>query len=132
MTIICINILLNDLLVKLSGNMKIDRYMVTLFFEIRRNLPTNIQSDLKISDTNLGEKMLSLYNEDYDDNVKLLIQVFFERAGSQWISKLEPKQSLFKRRLKKDRDNSPRIKDKPLASKQAKKEKLIYRGTVIG
>ena len=68
--------------------MVIDRYMVNLFFEIRRNLPTAQQRGMKISSPDLGEIMVELHNKTDDENIRLLVEVFLERAGGTWTKKL--------------------------------------------
>lgn len=68
--------------------MNIDRYMVNLFFEIKRNLPYNLREPLKISSPNLGDSMLDVYTSIDNEATKRLIEVFFERAGADWVKKL--------------------------------------------
>jgi len=58
--------------------------MVKLFFEIRRNIPQEQQSMLKISDPDIGHRMIELYRKTDDENIKLLTKVFLERAGENW------------------------------------------------
>ncbi|MCH2191011.1 MAG: hypothetical protein MK188_08820 [Gammaproteobacteria bacterium] len=60
--------------------MNVDRYMVNLFFEIKRNLPFHLQSGLKISSPTLTQDIVDVYNTTEDENIKLLIDRFFERA----------------------------------------------------
>jgi hypothetical protein len=112
--------------------MNIDRYMVTLFFEIRRNIPAQQQSEMKISDPEIGKVMSKLYRQTDDSEIKLLTKIFLERAGENWL---------------KEADKSARSAAKPgakkvkrsIASKQpdnqgpetALKPNRIYRGQVI-
>ncbi len=69
--------------------MNIDRYMVNLFFEIKRNLPFALQRDFKISNADLGDMMVKLYRSIDDEAIKRLIEVFLERAGDGWTAKLK-------------------------------------------
>jgi len=75
----------------IGGCMNIDRYMVNLFFEVRRNLPKSEQAQMKISSGDLGEQMVAVYQLTEDENIRLLIEVFLERAGDGWIDKIHPK-----------------------------------------
>lgn len=71
--------------------MNIDRYMVNLFFEIRRNLPSKHQQALRLSAPDLGEKIVAIYQQSDDENTRLLIEIFLERAGDNWIHKVTKK-----------------------------------------
>lgn len=101
--------------------MQIDRYMVNLFFEIKRNLPPEQQSNLKISDHALGDTMVNLYQTCDDENIKLLIKVFMERAGEEWLRRIAPKPGLLPNR-------APSQKEKPA---KRNKPKRMYRGQVV-
>jgi len=68
--------------------MNIDRYMANLFFEIRRNLPKNQQRQMKISSPTLGDDIIFVYKNSDDESIRLLIEVFLERAGEKWLKKL--------------------------------------------
>jgi len=110
--------------------MNIDRYMVNLFFEIKRNVPYQQQASLKISDPDIGSVMTSLYRETKDENIKLLVRIFLERAGEKLASNADKPKTLNKiiKRLAKRsvEDNSS------ISSAAAKdKPKRIYRGQVI-
>lgn len=60
--------------------MNVDRYMVNLFFEIKRNLPQELQLNLKLSSPTLMQDMIDLTSNTDDENIKVLIDRFFERA----------------------------------------------------
>lgn len=79
--------LIHTLVIWLS-TMYIDRYMVNLFFEIKRNSPSKHRASLKISDPDLGQTMIDLYHSLGDDANQRLIEVFLERAGDGWVAKL--------------------------------------------
>lgn len=116
--------------------MKIDRYMVNLFFEIRRNLPLALQDGMTISNPNVGDQMVKLYRTTKDDNIKLLITVFLKRAGEEWHSKIAQKKRLYRGAevLEAPRpEKTTKRTTKEIASAEAKKSKpkRIYRGQVI-
>ena len=67
--------------------MYIDRYMVNLFFEIRRNLPLEQQTHLRIAAVDLGETMITLFQQTDDENIRVLVERFLERAGEDWLSR---------------------------------------------
>lgn len=111
--------------------MNIDRYMVNLFFEIKRNVPYQQQASLKISDPDIGSVMTSLYRETKDENIKLLTRIFLERAGEKWASDADKPRALSKiiKRLAKDRSAEESTGTNPALKKD--KPKRIYRGQVI-
>jgi len=68
--------------------MQIDRHMVNLFFDIKRNLPANQRIGLTISAANLGETIVNLHKSSDDTNIKFLTNAFLERAGGGWAAKI--------------------------------------------
>lgn len=72
--------------------MNIDRPMVTLFFQIKRNLPFEIRDDLKISSPAIGTQLVSIYQKSDDKPLRQLIEEFMQRAGDSWVSKLNKPQ----------------------------------------
>ncbi len=109
----------------------IDRYMVNLFFEIKRNLPKNLQKDLKISNPNLGQELIDLYVSLEDAALKRLIEVFLDRAGEDWSKQLKSvtsKKSLKALLTKKTRTELG--KSVPPAVKTSPKVRY-YRGALI-
>lgn len=111
--------------------MHIDRYMVNLFFEIRRNLPHDLQRDLKISDVSLEQKLIVLHKNTQDESIKTLIEVFLERAGDGFLEKVLPKKDLLRRNLfAPSKANAP--KEQKMNSKPKKsKPKRMYRGVLV-
>ncbi|MEM7358520.1 MAG: hypothetical protein AAF431_05465 [Pseudomonadota bacterium] len=108
--------------------MYIDRYMVNLFFEIRRNLPLAQQSHLRIAAVDLGEKMIALYQQTEDENIRVLVERFLERAGEDWLSRaLKPAQRY--RGAKVDKAKSPSQAEKVKAAKKQKGN--YYRGVLL-
>jgi len=89
--------------------MNVDRYMVNLFFEIKRNLPFQLQSGLKISSPTLTQDVVDVFNTTEDENIKVLIDRFFERA------KIDP----FK------------DQQKVAATKKPTKPRRYYRGALL-
>jgi len=76
----------------------IDRPMVSLFFEIKRNMPYDQREHMKISSPNIGQQLISIYRKSGSAPLKQLIEDFMERAGDDWTDKLSPsnkKQSTF-------------------------------------
>lgn len=111
--------------------MNIDRYMVNLFFEIKRNVPHHQQTGLKISDPDIGSVMTSLYRETKDENIKLLARIFLERAGEKWLSEADKPKTLSKIRKRLSKDSLDDLNSvAPPAAKKGK-PKRIYRGQVI-
>jgi len=66
----------------------IDRAMVSLFFEIKRNMPFEQRKDMKISSPTIGQQLISIYQQSNDTSLKQLIEDFMQRAGDGWASKL--------------------------------------------
>lgn len=72
----------------------IDRAMVTLFFEIKRNMPFEARDELKISSPVIGTQLISIYQKSNDKPLRRLIEEFMQRAGDTWVSKLsQPRKS---------------------------------------
>lgn len=69
---------------------ELDRAMVTLFFEIKRNMPYAQRERMKISSPNIGQQLIAIYEESRSHSLKRLIRDFMERAGSDWAKKLRP------------------------------------------
>jgi hypothetical protein len=115
-----------------STAMNIDRYMVNLFFEIKRNIPASQQVNMNISNPQLGELMTKLYNQTDDENIKLLTQIFLERAGENWLrdaKKAAP--SITARIAKRFREEPVDKQTDSSVSKVKVKPKRIYRGQVV-
>lgn len=70
--------------------MNIDRPMVSLFFEIKRNMPFDERNDMKISAPDVGDRLVSIYRASNNQALRQLIEKFMSRAGSDWKSQLEP------------------------------------------
>ena len=68
----------------------IDRAMVNLFFEIKRNMPSSEREEMKISSPLIGQKLISVYQKSNNDALKFLIERFMDRAGEDWTGRLEP------------------------------------------
>lgn len=68
--------------------MNIDRKMVSLFFEIKRNMPYEQREDMKIASHDIGERLIGIYQESDDRTMKTLIEQFMLRAGPKWAGKL--------------------------------------------
>jgi len=115
--------------------MNIDRYMVNLFFEIKRNIPIHQHGDMKISNPNIGKVMLDLYKATDDENIKLLTRIFLERAGDSWIKEADKKTSVTATLIKKlTRENVANnvLSEKSESSRgSVTKAKRIYRGQIV-
>jgi hypothetical protein len=70
----------------------IDRAMVTLFFEIKRNMPFESRDNLKISSPVIGTQLISIYQNSNDKSLQRLIEEFMQRAGETWVNKLSKPQ----------------------------------------
>lgn len=103
--------------------MNVDRFMVNLFFEIRRNLPSQQQQGMRLSAPDLGDKMIILHKASDNEDIQLLIEMFLERAGEDWIKKIRKKKS------RKQRTNATKEKLKP--KEKATKKSNYYRGVKI-
>ncbi|MFT5571512.1 MAG: hypothetical protein ACI9FR_000429 [Cryomorphaceae bacterium] len=81
--------------------MNIDRPMVSLFFEIKRNLPYATRADMKIAAPDVGDRLLDIYQSSDDESLKALIESFLQRAGGDWtkrmVSNKKPKLSFYRR-----------------------------------
>lgn len=116
--------------------MDIDRYMVNLFFEIKRNIPLSQQTGMKISNPDLGNVMVNLYKSSQDDNIKLLTKVFLERAGGEWLKKTQPKHSFYRgQKVNRSTSDSTSNETPPINIKKKStsktKHQRIYRGRVV-
>ena len=72
-----------------TNRLNIDRPMVSLFFEIKRNMPFEYRDDIKLAAPDIGEQLISIYEDSKNDTLKELIEAFMDRAGTQWSSKLQ-------------------------------------------
>lgn len=108
--------------------MNIDRYMVNLFFEIKRNIPSNKQTGMKISNPEIGEVITALYTETEDENIRLLTRIFLERAGENWLEDADKILSPSGTLVQKMRTREPQ--EKPAPTTRAK-PKRIYRGQIV-
>ena len=114
--------------------MQIDRYMVNLFFEIKRNLPRRLQTDMKISDPDIGRSMVDLYRASDDENIKRLVEVFLERAGDEWVARIRPKKRFYRGleiATTREQKSKPQKTSKQKISKQKAKKQRIYRGQIV-
>lgn len=68
----------------------IDRAMVSLFFEIKRNMPLDQREGMKISSPNIAQQLIGIYEESSNNALKQLIHDFMVRAGDSWAKKLRP------------------------------------------
>lgn len=68
--------------------MNIDRPMASLFFQIKRSIPFEARDEMKISSPSVGQKLVSLYKDSNDKEVKSMIEDFMSRAGGNWKSQL--------------------------------------------
>lgn len=106
--------------------MHVDRYMVNLFFEIRRNLLSDQRRDIRISSPDLGDTIVALYNKTEDEKIRLLIELFLERAGEEWINRVRaPKNRYRGVEVDETKDDKPRIQN------QRKGKPRYYRGARI-
>jgi hypothetical protein len=113
--------------------------MVNLFFEIRRNIPQQQAQALKLAAPNLGDMMIELYQNTNDENVRLLTEIFLEKAGDDWLAKANPRKAariLEKLKLKKlleEKSESSESSD----GKDGKSKKKVspapryYRGAIV-
>jgi len=69
--------------------MNIDRPMVSLFFEIKRNMPQDKRDEMKISAPDIGKRLISIYRKTNNQSLKQLIETFMTRAGADWAKQLE-------------------------------------------
>lgn len=71
--------------------MNIDRQMVNLFFEVRKNVPAEIRQGMKLSSPTLGSDLVAIFNIIDNDKVKFAIERFFKRAGDadNWLSEIQ-------------------------------------------
>lgn len=112
--------------------MNIDRYMVNLFFEIKRNIPSSQQAHMNISNPQLGKLMSQLYCRTDDENIKLLTQIFLERAGESWLKDAKKEDSSATGRLTKQVNKEPMKRRSDSSRLKTKaKPKRIYRGQVV-
>lgn len=68
--------------------MNIDRKMVNIFFEIKRNMPFELREDMKIASPDLGARLVGIYQESDSSPLRTLIEQFMLKAGPEWTAKL--------------------------------------------
>ncbi len=68
--------------------MTIDRPMASLFFQIKRCMPYDTQTKMKISSPDVGKQLISLYKRSNDKALKAMIEDFMTRAGGDWHNQL--------------------------------------------
>lgn len=66
----------------------IDRTMMSLFFEIKRNMPLDQREKMKISSPLVGHQLVSVYRKSNDTALKHLIEKFMDGAGGEWTKRL--------------------------------------------
>ena len=72
--------------------MNIDRPMVSLFFEIKRNMPTPDREEMRIAAPDVGDRLVEIYQSSSNSALKELIETFMDHAGSDWTKQLGKKQ----------------------------------------
>ena len=110
--------------------MKIDRHMVNLFFEIKRNIPSAMQAEMKISDPGAGDYMVRLHQETEDENIKQLSETFLRRAGDEWLAKIHPRKRFYRGqeiRQSESRTDTGELIYKPIRPTTQR----IYRGQIV-
>ena len=71
--------------------MKINRQMLSLFFEIKRSVSIENREQLQLSAPNIGNKLVILHSSTQNARLKDLIERFFELAeDAQWANKIIP------------------------------------------
>lgn len=84
-----------------SEQLNIDRAMVSLFFEIKRNMPFEQREEMKISSPTIGTSLVEVYQNSSNKALKRLIRDFMQKAGEDWLAKIAtPKKT--KRLFSKD------------------------------
>lgn len=68
----------------------IDRPMANLFFEIKRNLPYAARDGMKIAAPDVADRLIDIYQASNNPALRSLIEKFFDRAGSDWMARLNP------------------------------------------
>lgn len=68
----------------------IDRPMANIFFEIKRNLPHEARDGMKIAAPDVGDRLIDIYQASNNPALRDLIEKFFDRAGSDWLTRLKP------------------------------------------
>ena len=71
--------------------MKINRQMLSVFFEIKRSLSVQNREKLQLSAPNIGNKLVILHTNTNNPRLKDLIERFFELSqDKQWANKIIP------------------------------------------
>ena len=71
--------------------MKINRQMLSLFFEIKRSISIENREKLQLSAPNIGNKLVILHTNTENLRLKDLIERFFELAeDAKWANKIIP------------------------------------------
>ena len=71
--------------------MKINRQMISVFFEIKRSLSVDNRGKLQLSAPNIGNKLVILHANTNNPRLKDLIERLFELSeDTQWSNKIIP------------------------------------------
>lgn len=62
--------------------------MVSLFFEIKRNMPYEQREEMKISSPTVGNSLVKVYQHSSNKTLKRLIRDFMRQAGEDWLAKV--------------------------------------------
>lgn len=114
--------------------MKIDRYAVNLFLEIKRSLPEELGHPLKIANPNLVQEMGEIYHAVEDESIKYLIEVLLMRIDPDRSKSLLKKRFGSKyRKIKSNRLWNRDAKPDEKSAKTAKKTatQRYYRGVLV-
>lgn len=112
--------------------MKVDRYMVNLFFEIKRNLPPELGADLKISSADLSSAMINVYWSSDDNAIRTLVDAFFRRAGDEWYAQLQPKKRYYRGiEIAAEPTRAQMSANAQPESNKPKSKKRFYRGALV-
>lgn len=69
--------------------MQINRKMVTLFFEIKRNMPYEHREKMKIASPDLAQQLTVIYKKSKRHSLKESIEKFMSLAGDEYLDKLK-------------------------------------------
>jgi len=90
--------------------MKINRQMLSLFFEIKRSVSVENREKLQLSAPNIGNKLVILHTNTQNLRLKDLIERFFALAeDAQWANKIIPLDAEAHAQYEKKKEISERL-----------------------
>lgn len=109
--------------------------MIDLVQEIRRRVPSEHKPDIKLANPELLSELIPIYKKSSDAVLQALLKDLFNKAGEDWLKKLEAGESSNDQYVTKIYRGQVQLI--PAAGKpepqgvESEKPKKVYRGRVV-